>query len=602
MAKHDLNGWPAISRHVWETKYRWSAEAGVSDTWDRVARAVASVEPGAREEWACRFRGLLEGFRFLPGGRILAGAGTGRRVTLFNCFVMGSVHDSLDGIFEALRQGALTMQSGGGIGCDFSTLRPRGARVASTGSIASGPVSFMRIWDAMCATMLSTGARRGAMMATLRCDHPDIEQFINAKREPAALRHFNLSVQVTDAFMDAVRGDRDWPLLFPVERRVPAGRSVRTIWSGDVTERECEILAVLPARALWNTLTRAAYDSAEPGVLFVDQINRENNLYYLERITTTNPCGEIPLPAWGACNLGSLNLPAFVIEPFEPGARLDFEAIESATRLAVRFMDNVIDLSIFPVPEQAANAHATRRLGLGLTGLGDALAMLGQRYDGWTARGLAEDVMRRMCLAAYGASTELAAERGAFPAWQREAFLGGRFVTRLPSALRDRIGRQGMRNSHLLAVAPAGTISLLAGNVSGGIEPIFALEGERRVLDASGSYQTHPVQDFAWNLWRSRYPREPAPDSLVTAHDIDPRSQLEMQAAVQPWVDNAISKTINVPPATTFEDFQGLYGFAHSLGLKGCTVFRPSGQRGEVLAAAPGGVRAHCCDPDREAD
>jgi ribonucleoside-diphosphate reductase alpha chain len=257
---------------------------------------------------------------------------------------------------------------------------------------------------------------------------------------------------------------------------------------------------------------------------------------------------------------------------------------------------------MFPISDQASNVHATRRIGLGLTGLGDALAMLGQRYDGWTARGLAADVVRRMCMAAYAASIDLAAERGAFPACEREAFLAGRFVARLPGALREKIARQGIRNSHLLAVAPAGTISLLAGNVSGGIEPIFALEGERRVLDASGSYQVHRVRDYAWNLWRTRYPREPVPDSLVTAHEIDPRSQVEMQAVVQPWVDNAISKTINVSAATSFEEFQGLYGIAHSLGLKGCTVFRPSPQRGEVLAAAPGDTLAHCCDPDREAD
>lgn len=601
--KDVLDSWPAVSRQVWHSKYRWARETCIRDTWRRVAGAVASVEKRAQNEWAGQFESLLDGFRFLPGGRILAGAGTTRRVTLFNCFVMGVIEDTLEGIFEALKEGARTMQSGGGIGYDFSTLRPRGSLARASGSIASGPVSFMRIWDAMCATMLSTGARRGAMMATLRCDHPDIELFVDAKRDPEALRHFNLSVQVTDDFMAAVKDDAKWPLVFPLDDRdsVTAGQVVPRPWAGRTQPVECEVHKVLPARDLWDRVLRAAYDTAEPGVLFVDQINRDNNLHDREWLSATNPCGEIPLPPYGACNLGSLNLAAFVVEPFQPGARLDQDALENATRIAVRFLDNVVDLSEFPVPAQAGVARATRRLGLGITGLADALAMLGQRYDSWTARGLAEDVIRRICHAAYAESINLARERGSFPDFRREQFLASRFVARLPAELRDAISRHGIRNSHLLAIAPAGTISLLAGNVSSGIEPVFALEARRRILQPDGSYRVENIEDYAWRLWRLMHPRKEPPAALVSAADIAGRAHLEMQAILQPWVDNAISKTINVPAELPFEEFRGLYELAHELNLKGCTVFRPTALRGEVLAAtsaAPG----QCCQPDREPD
>jgi ribonucleoside-diphosphate reductase alpha chain len=592
--------WPAISRLVWQAKYRWDTEPDVVATWRRVARAVARAEPSGRERREVEFEGLLRDFRFLPGGRILAGAGTDRRVTLFNCFVMGTVPDTLEGIFESLKEGALTMQRGGGVGYDFSTLRPAGTVARATGSIASGPVSFMRIWDAMCATMLSTGARRGAMMATLRCDHPDIEAFIDAKREAGALRHFNLSVQVTDELMAAVAGDRDWPLVFPAGDG--DGSVIRHRWGDTGGEVDCGVVRVVRARELWDRLLRAAYDSAEPGVLFVDQINRENNLYWREHLTATNPCGEIPLPAYGACNLGSLNLVRFVIEPFEPGARLDMDGLRDAARLAVRFLDDIIDVSEFPLPAQAAAARATRRIGLGLTGLADALAMLGHRYDSWTARGVAEDVARTVALAAIEASIDLAAERGTFPAFEREPFLAGRFVGRLPATLRARIARDGIRNSHLLAMAPAGTISLLAGNVSSGIEPIFALESERRVLGTDGRYATHRVRDHAAALWHALHPGEAPPPALVTATDIGGRAHLAMQAALQPWVDNAISKTINVPADLPYSEFRDLYEVAYRSGLKGCTVYRPTAVRGAVLTAGGTSAVEPCCGLEREAD
>lgn len=603
MNAHDPARWPAISRLVWETRYRMQGEAGIGDTWSRVASAVAAAEGAAREYWAGRFRAILDGFAFLPGGRILAGAGTRRNVTLFNCFVMGSIEDSLPGIFRALEEGALTMQQGGGVGYDFSTLRPAGTPAAASGGIASGPVSFMHIWDAMCATMLSTGARRGAMMATLRCDHPDIGIFIDAKRDPAALRHFNLSVQVTDEFMDCVQRGTEWPLVFPTAALPGAGGALlQRPWPGAEGALECRVVRVVPARQLWEQLMRAAYDTAEPGVLFIDRVNMENNLHRQEYLTATNPCGEIPLPPYGACNLGSLNLTAFVLDAFEPGARLDMERLLAVVGTAVRFMDNVIDLSKYPLAAQARVSRRSRRLGLGITGLGDTLAMLGQRYDSWTARGLAEDVVRRICATAYVTSARLAAERGPFPAYDRDELQESAFFRRLPSNVRAEVAANGLRNSHLLAIAPAGTISLLAGNVSSGIEPIFAHEARRRVLAADGSYQNHTISDFAWDLWQKRFPGLAAPDTLIEAAAVKPLAHLGMQAALQPWVDSAISKTINVDPDIRFDDFRDIYASAHRLGLKGCTVFRPNAIRGDVLSAVTASADASCCGMEREAD
>ncbi|MDP1928772.1 MAG: adenosylcobalamin-dependent ribonucleoside-diphosphate reductase [Thiobacillus sp.] len=567
-----------ISRHIWETRYRATGEADIRASWRRVVRAIAQAEHAEREQWAERFYALLEGFRFLPGGRILAGAGTGRRVTLFNCFVMGEIADDLEHIFEALKEGALTMQHGGGVGYDFSTLRPAGMVAAATGSIASGPVSFMQIWDAMCATMLSTGARRGAMMATLRCDHPDIETFVDAKRDPAVLRHFNLSVLVSDAFMAAVADDGDWPLVFP----------------GLVDAR------TVKARELWQRILRAAYDTAEPGVLFVDTINRDNTLGDIETLTATNPCGEIPLPPYGACDLGSLNLTAFVTSPFAVDARLDFDALAESARLAVRFLDNVIDVSRYPLPAQAEQAQHKRRVGLGLTGLADALVLLGLRYDSDAARQLAARAMQVVRDAAYRASIELARDKGAFPAFACDAFLASGFASRLPADIRAAIAAHGLRNSHLLAIAPAGTISLLANNCSSGIEPVFAATAERRVLQTDGSYRTHSVSDYAMQLWQQRGGTG-APPAFVEARQLDPLAHLLMQAALQPYVDNAISKTINVAADMPFERFADLYRQAHALGLKGCTVFRPNPITGAILSE-PAAGQVQCCGFEREAD
>ncbi len=579
-----------ISRHIWDSKYRFRREDGVGDTciedsWRRVARALAGVEAHDREAWEARFYSALEDFKFLPGGRILAGAGTGHRVTLFNCFVMGRIDDSMDGIFEALKEGALTMQQGGGVGYDFSTLRPSGASAQSVGVTASGPVSFMHIWDAMCATILSTGARRGAMMATLRCDHPDILDFVRAKRDPAKLRHFNLSVLVTDAFMQAVRDDADWPLAFPPAHE-PGSVAYRT----------------LRARDLWQEIMQATYDYAEPGVLFIDHINTQNNLRYAENLAATNPCGEIPLPHYGACNLGSINLTRFVRNPFTQAAGFDFAALENTVPVAVRMMDNVCDASRFPLEKQARAVHATRRLGLGLTGLGDALIMLGIRYDSEAALQTASGIMQRICETTYRASIELAREKGAFPVLVRNKHIESVFIRHLPEDIRNGILKDGIRNSHLTAIAPTGTISLLANNVSSGLEPVFQYDYRRRIIEADGTPREYPVTDYAYVQFRKWHGHDaPLPDAFVTAGGISPYRHLDMQAALQPWVDNAISKTINVPADYPFADFKSLYEYAFEKGLKGCTTFRPNPVTGQILLEAAE-ANSLCCSVEREAD
>lgn len=600
---------PTLSRLVWETRYRAEGEADLDATRQRVAYALASVEPAEREIWAARYLDLLKGFRFLPGGRILAGAGVDRDLTLFNCFVMGPIPDDLSGIFEALRDAALTMQQGGGVGCDFSTLRPAGLRGERVGGTASGPVSFMGLWDSMCATLLSTGVRRGAMMGTLRCDHPDIELFVDAKRDATALRNFNLSVLVTDDFMQALAADAPWELVFPVEQMAHRDRARfpyqrMCVWSGCDAPVACAVLRTLPARALWTRIMRANYDTAEPGVLFIDRINAENNLAYRERIGATNPCGEIPLPSWGACNLGALNLTAFVRESFDETALLDLDALADAAGVATRMLDAVIDLSRFPLPVQAEQARGSRRIGLGITGLADALVMLGLRYDSSAARDQAAAAMRTVCHAAYRSSVALAVEKGPFPYLVRDAYLAAPFVRRLPEDIRAGIASGGIRNSHLTAIAPTGTISLLANNLSSGIEPVFSRVQYRRVRTGAGRSDRYRVEDDAVRLWRERFGLQLGPPAFVAAHEVTPEDHLAMQAAVQPHVDNAISKTINVPTQMPFASFERLYRRAYDLGLKGCTTFRSNPVTGEILSEVMEGrapdASGPCCGSERE--
>jgi ribonucleoside-diphosphate reductase alpha chain len=562
---------PGISEQIWDMKYRLKATDGgivdrtLDDTWSRVAAAVAAAEPKrARKRWEKAFAEAMSDLAFLPAGRILAGAGTGRDVTLFNCFVMGRIEDDLGSIFENVKEAALTMQQGGGIGHDFSTLRPKGALVKSIGADASGPVSFMDVWDAMCRTIMSAGARRGAMMATLRCDHPDIEAFIDAKADAARLRNFNLSVLVTDAFVRAARNDEDWPLVF-------AGKTYRTV----------------RARALWDRMMRATYDYAEPGVVFIDRINAENNLRYCEDISCTNPCGEQPLPPHGACLLGSINLARLIDRPFACEAKLDETRLQALTATAVRFLDNAIDVSNYPLPAQRQEAKAKRRIGLGVTGLADALILCGARYGTPEAIALAEGWMTAIKTAAYRASAELAREKGAFPLFDAEKFLAAPNVRRLPEDVRAAIAAHGIRNGLLTSIAPTGTISLLAGNVSSGVEPVFDFRYARRILERDGSTRQETVEDYAFTLFRERFgAAAPLPEAFVRAEEIAPRAHLEMQAALQRHVDSSISKTINCPADMSFEDFKGVYLDAYALGLKGCTTFRPNAVTGSVLSRA----------------
>jgi len=565
----------SLQRMIWQRRYRDRGESSIEDTWARVARAVAAAEPRDADAWRSRFLELLASTAFLPGGRILAGAGTGRRVTLCNCFVMGPIEDSMQGICRALAEGAVTMQQGGGVGYDFSPLRPRGATAHTSGQIASGPVSFMRVWDALCATLQTTSERRGAMMATLRCDHPDIESFIDAKRSPGSLSCFNLSVLVSDAFLQAVRGGADLPLTF-------AGEVVRRV----------------PARDLWRRLLEAATQIGEPGILFVDRVNRSNNLWYRERITATNPCGEVPLPPYGACNLGSLNLPLFVRGAFSTGASFDGAALAEAAGLAVRFLDDVIDVSGFPLEAQAREARATRRIGLGITGLADALTMLGLRYDSADARGIAADIARTLAHACYRTSIALSQERGPFPALRLDDHLAGPFVSALPADIRAAMRANGVRNSHLLAFAPAGTISLLADNVSSGIEPAFRAFYRRRFRRADGAGVELDLVDYAVARWRGQIPgAESLPPAFVDARGVPPEAHVQMQAALQPYVDGAISKTVNLPFGCSVEEVERLVSVADASELKGITVFPATSPIGEVLIADGPDGTTHCDAP-----
>jgi len=593
-----------ISRRIWKAKYRYQQEGTITHSWHRIARALAMVETKDQAAWEERFSGILQDFKFLPGGRIQAGAGTERNVTLFNCFVMGPIEDSISGIFAALEEGAITMQQGGGIGYDFSTLRPRGTRAKTVGTIASGPVSFMHVWDAMCGTILSTGARRGAMMATFRCDHPDIEEFIVAKQQPGALRRFNLSAQITDAFMAAVQRGTEWQLVFPEAAFAGEGESVLRDWPGFDDPVPCRVVRRVRARDLWDGILRATYEYAEPGVLFVDRINGLNNLWYCERISATNPCGEIPLPPYGACDLGSINLTRFVSFPFSRQTRLEIEALKETVQVAVRLLDNVIDASRFPLPQQAESAQGTLRIGLGITGLADALLMLGSRYGSNESLDLAREVMSLICHTAYRASVLLAEEKGSFPCLNRNKYLEGPFIRHLPEDVRDGIAKGGIRNSHLIAIAPTGTISLLAGNVSSGLEPIFAASYWRKILDEDGDPEELFLTDYAVKLWREMSgTAKGVPPGFVMVNELPVRAHFDMQAALQPFVDNSISKTINVPADYPFSEFRKVYDLAYEAGLKGCTTFRPNPVTGVVLSGAEDGAEApHCCVLEREAD
>ncbi len=557
-----------IAEQIWDMKYRFKEADGtpldgsVEDTWRRIARALAVVENDA-DHWENEFYAALEDFKFLPAGRITAGAGTARKVTLFNCFVMGTIPDSMGGIFEMLKEAALTMQQGGGIGYDFSTIRPKGALVTGVAADASGPLSFMDVWDSMCRTIMSAGSRRGAMMATMRCDHPDIEDFITAKSDAARLRMFNVSVLVTDPFMEAVKANGSWDLVFD-------GKVYQTV----------------KARDLWNKIMRSTYDYAEPGVIFIDRINKANNLGYCETIAATNPCGEQPLPPYGACLLGSINLARLVKDPFEADADLDIDALGKLVATAVRMMDNVVDASEFPLPQQAQEAQAKRRIGLGVTGLADALLMTGLRYGSDEAARQTDRWLHAIARAAYLASVDLAKEKGAFPLFDADPYLASDAMMQMDEDVRDHIRTHGTRNALLTSIAPTGTISLYAGNVSSGIEPVFAYAYTRKVLQKDGTRTEEEVVDYAVQMWRDKFGDVELPDYFVNAQTLAPLDHVKMQAAAQKWIDSSISKTINCPEDIDFDDFQDVYMQAYETGCKGCTTYRPNDVTGSVLSVS----------------
>ncbi len=570
-----------LSRQIWDMKYRLKAadgaaiDATIEQSWVRVAKACAQAEPEAqRADWESRFADALSDFKFLPAGRILAGAGTGRKVTLFNCFVMGTIPDDMAGIFEHLKEAALTMQQGGGIGYDFSTIRPKGAPVKGVGADASGPLTFMDVWDAMCRTIMSAGSRRGAMMATMRCDHPDIEAFIGAKRDAGRLRMFNLSVLVTDPFMAAVKADEPWDLTFD-------GTVYKTV----------------QARDLWDTIMRSTFAFAEPGVIFIDRINRRNNLHYCEDIAATNPCGEQPLPPYGACLLGSINLARLVQDPFGDAPHIDMEALDGLTRTAIRMMDNVIEVSQFPLSEQAQEAKAKRRIGLGITGLADALIMCKARYGGTAAVALTEQWLKQIQRSAYLASTELAAEKGAFPLFDKDAYLAGETIGELDEDVQAAIAQHGIRNALLTSVAPTGTISLFADNISSGLEPVFSYTYKRKVLLPDGSSKEETVSDYAYRLYKRLFGSQAElPDYFVNAMTLKPSDHVRMQATVQRFIDSSISKTINCPEDISFADFKSVYESAYEQGCKGCTTYRPNDITGSVLSTE-GSKKAETAEP-----
>jgi len=579
-----------ISLDVLREKYLKPGETTADELYQRVARALASVEkPELREKYEALFLANLKAGA-IGAGRIMSAAGTDIQATLINCFVQpvgdciqGVDDDGFPGIYEALREAAETMRRGGGVGYDFSRIRPKGAQVKATASMASGPCSYMNVFDQSCSTVESAGARRGAQMGVLRIDHPDVHEFITAKRTPGRWNNFNVSVGVSDEFIHAVQNNAPWELVHkarPGTALLAQGARQRAdgLW----------VYATVAARELWDTIMKSAYDFAEPGILFLGRINEDNNLHYCEDIAATNPCGEQPLPSYGCCDLGPIILTRFVRHPFGFGgvAAFDFDAFTQAVALQVRALDNVLDVTYWPLPQQRDEAMAKRRIGVGFTGMGNTLAMLCLRYDLPEGRTMAARIAECMRDAAYTASVDLAREKGAFPKFDARGYLAeGTFASRLPESLKAAIHQHGIRNSHLLSIAPTGTVSLaFADNASNGIEPPFSWMYKRKKRESDGSTTEYAVEDHAWRLYRELGGDvEALPDYFVSALAMPAEGHIAMMEAVQPFVDTAISKTVNIPADYPYEGFKDLYLQAWRAKLKGLATYRPNSILGSVL-------------------
>ena len=591
-----------ISLDVLREKYLKTGETSAEDLYRRVARALASVEaPDLREKYETLFLENLHAGA-IGAGRIMSAAGTDIQATLINCFVQpvgdciqGVDDEGFPGIYEALREAAETMRRGGGVGYDFSRIRPKGAQVKATASVASGPCSYMNVFDQSCSTVESAGARRGAQMGVLRIDHPDVHEFITAKRTPGRWNNFNVSVGVSDAFIEAVQQGQPWEL---VHRARPG--AVAMAQGAYQRADGMWVYSTVQARALWDTIMKSAYDFAEPGILFLHHINEDNNLNYCEDIAATNPCGEQPLPSYGCCDLGPVILTRFVHHPFgfDGLPAFDFEAFEKVVALQVRALDNVLDVTFWPLPQQRDEAMAKRRIGVGFTGMGNTLAMLCLRYDMQEGRAMAARIAQSMRDAAYLASVELAREKGAFPKFEAEPYLAaGTFASRLPEPIKKAIRKHGIRNSHLLSIAPTGTVSLaFADNASNGIEPPFSWMYKRKKREADGSTSEYAVEDHAWRLYRDLGGDVDAlPDYFISALAMPAEGHIAMMEAVQPFVDTAISKTVNIPADYPYDDFKDLYLQAWRARLKGLATYRPNAILGSVLethAAEPAPVAA----------
>lgn len=543
-----------VSEFIWTDKYKAKSDNTIHDTWKRVARSLASVEKDSAK-WEAIFFKALEDFKVLPGGRILANAGVSEdhKSTLINCFVSPVLEDSMESIFETAKRAALTLKSGGGIGFDFSNLRPKNSPVTGINhGIASGPVSFMSVFDNICKTVMA-GNRRGAMIGILRVDHPDIEEFVMCKDGSTYLSTMNLSVAITDNFMKAVQLNEDFELKFN-------GQTYKTI----------------NAKDLFDKIIRHTYEYSEPGVIFIDTVNRLNNLYYCEEIKASNPCGEQMMGPGSSCNLISINLTKFVDDPFLPSASINFDKLVDATKVAVRMGDNVVDVTNYPLEIYRENSLQKRRVGLGITGLSDMLAMLGLSYDSHEAQRFAENVMKTIKEVAYDTSSDLAAEKGSFPAFQSTKYLKSVFVQTLPREIITKIKTSGMRNSHLLSIQPTGTVSLLANNVSSGLEPIFSLSMKRHIKDREGNELKFDLNDYAYHEALKHWPESKIKQVFKTVKDLSIDAHVTMQAILQRHVDSSISKTINIPTDYSFEAFRTVYWDAYKVGIKGVTTFRPT--------------------------